>query len=139
LLGAVRKRYKKVFNTTNENSINISDIVVEEEKLNKSLSNNSTILFSPLSLLQINDNNIYAFSDRLIEYLTQHAINHLDTFTKDIERVQSYSKSDINQLKNNSRYNGDIVPGVWDRDFQEYLFKLTKNSKLLRRYNGCYR
>lgn len=88
-------------------------------------------LLSPLGLLQLSDGNIYAFSDRLIEYLLQHAINHLDTFTKDIERIQTYSKSEINYLKNNSRYTGSIVPGVWDIDFQEYLFNLVKKSKNL--------
>ena len=88
-------------------------------------------LFSPLSLLQINDGNIYAFSDRLVEYLVQNVINQLDTFTKDIERVQRYSKSEINQLKNNSRYTGAVVPGVWDKDFQRYLFDLVKNSNII--------
>ena len=89
------------------------------------------ILFSPLSLLQINDGNIYAFSDRLVEYLVQNVINQLDTFTKDIDRVQRYSKSEINWLKNNSRYTGAVVPGVWDKDFQRYLFDLVKNSNII--------
>lgn len=88
-------------------------------------------LFSPLSLLQISDGNIYAFSNRLIEYLTQNAISHLDDFGKNIERVQSYSKSEMNQIKNHSRYTGALVPGVWDKDFQKYLFDLTRDSKIL--------
>jgi hypothetical protein len=45
-------------------------------------------LFSPLGLLQVSDGNIYAFSNRLVEFLTQNAINHLDSFGKNIERVQ---------------------------------------------------
>ena len=36
-------------------------------------------------------------------------------------------------MKNGSRYDGNIVPGVWDKDFQEYLFDLAKNSTLLGR------
>ena len=87
-------------------------------------------LFSPLGLLQVSDGNIYAFSDRLVEFLTQNAINHLDSFGKNIERVQQYSRSDINQIKNSSRYTGILVPGVWDEDFQRYLFNLTKDTRL---------
>lgn len=87
-------------------------------------------LFSPLSLLQISDGNTYAFSNRLVEYLTQNAINHLESFSKNIERVQQYSKSDINYIKNGSRYSEPLVLGVWDKDFQRYLFNLVRTTKL---------
>ena len=95
---------------------------------------NKEPLLSPLGLLQVSDGNIYAFSDRLIEYLVQNVINHLDEFSKDVERVQKYSKSEMNWLKNASRYSGEIVTGVWDKDFQEYLFKLVKDSSILGRH-----
>lgn len=88
--------------------------------------------FSPLGLLQLSDGNTYAFSNRLIEFLLQHAINHLDDFGKNIQRVQEYSKSIENQVKNHSRYTGAIVPGVWDEDFQKYIFDLVKDTNYLK-------
>lgn len=87
---------------------------------------------SPLGLLQVSDGNTYAFSNRLIEFLLQHAINHLDDFGKNIQRVQEYSKSIENQVKNHSRYTGAIVPGVWDEDFQKYIFDLVKDTNYLK-------
>lgn len=126
----------KYLNSTTINSKTVSGNWIRPEVI-QNFNNNPEAemqtepLFSPLSLLQINDGNIYAFSDRLVEYLVQNVINQLDTFTKDIERVQRYSKSEINQLKNNSRYTGAVVPGVWDKDFQRYLFDLVKNSNII--------
>lgn len=107
--------------------------IIEADENNKQISNKIPPLLSPLSLLQINDGNIYAFSDRLIEYLTQNVINHLDTFGKNVERIQQYSKSNINKLKNGTIYSGAVVPGVWDEDLQQYLFELSKNSLILNR------
>ena len=122
--------YSEELNVTKDN---IRDITIIEslELENPSKDIQKEPLLSPLSLLQINDGNIYAFSDRLVEYLVQNVINQLDTFTKDIDRVQRYSKSEINWLKNNSRYTGAVVPGVWDKDFQRYLFDLVKNSNII--------
>lgn len=130
-LDIISKHIDKYYLTSSDNEYeNIIVQILEYEECEISRPA-AEPLFSPLSLLQINDGNIYAFSDRLVEYLVQNVINQLDTFTKDIERVQRYSKSEINQLKNNSRYTGAVVPGVWDKDFQRYLFDLVKNSNII--------
>ena len=120
------------FTSEQWHAITVEIFDIEEIKTN--LTQAKSPLLSPLGLLQVSDGNIYAFSDRLVEYLVQNVINHLDEFSKDIERIQTYSKSEINWLKNASRYYGDIVPGVWDKDFQRYLFDLVKDSKILGRH-----
>ena len=127
----IKNRYASVLNTSVEN-LQITDLS-EAVIVNPEYKKYEKPLLSPLGLLQVSDGNIYAFSDRLVEYLVQNVINHLDEFTKDIERVQQYSKSDINYIKNIDRYTGDIVPGVWDKDFQTYLFNLVEQSKILGR------
>ena len=105
--------------------------VIKDEEVS-GLESPQLAQFSPLGLLQVSDGNTYAFSNRLIEFLLQHAINHLDDFGKNIQRVQEYSKSLENQVKNHSRYTGAVVPGVWDEDFQKYIFELVRNTNYLK-------
>ena len=88
-------------------------------------------MLSPLGLLQLSTGEDYAFSNRLIEYLTQNVINPLDSFGKDIERVQNYASSLECLQKNGNRYSGYYVKGVWDDSLRKFLFELTKNSKVL--------
>ena len=85
-------------------------------------------MISPLGLLQLNDTNTYAFSDRLIEYLLQNVINPLEEFGKNIERVQKYISSNTHQIKNNSRYMKNYTNGVWDDDIREFLFKISRDT-----------
>lgn len=91
------------------------------------------ILSSPLGLLQLSDGNVYAFSNRLIEYLLQNVINPLDSFSGDISRIQKYSKSQQNKLKNGDTYSGYFTDGVWDDGLREYLLNLVRNTKYLQR------
>ena len=84
--------------------------------------------FSTVGLLQINTGNSYAFSNRLIEYLLQHVITHLDTFTDNTKRIQEYASSTINQEKNGSKYKSTFVPGVWNESLKQYLFELAADS-----------
>lgn len=132
-------------NTNLFNSPGLEEILEVKYKVETIIESQSSIpnptykkyeepLLSPLGLLQMSDGNTYAFSDRLIEYLLQNAINHLDEFGGDISRIQKYAKSEINALKNNTlAYQGATVDGVWDEDLRRYLFNLTKKSKYLSR------
>lgn len=59
-------------------------------------------LYTNLSLLYINDKVSYAFTNRLIEYLSNNVISHKDLFDKDIQTISE-------QLKiSNSRYYNEI-------------------------------
>lgn len=49
----------------------------------------NTYLLSSLSLLRINDRNIYAFSDALVEYLLMNAITSQENISQNILRVQN--------------------------------------------------
>ena len=111
----------------------ISQITYSQSDLEplKISSNTHKLLFSPLGLLQVNDGQIYAFSNRLLEYLLQHAINHLDVFGKNIQRIQEYSTSRLNQQKNKSMYTGNYIPGVWDTQLQEYLLELIEKAIII--------
>lgn len=80
---------------------------------------------SPLGLLQWSDGNIYAFSDRLIEYLVRNVISSQETITDNILRVQelisSYTTSNANLFP---RYTSSYSPGVWDDSMQKYIYSL---------------
>ena len=89
-------------------------------------------MISPLGLLQLSDGNVYAFSNRLIEYLLQNVINPLEQFDKNIYRVQKYISSVQHGMSNGSRYQGNYVEGVWDNDMQKYLFDLCKDNKYVK-------
>ena len=86
------------------------------------------VMFSPLGLLQVNDGNSYAFSNRLIEYLLQNVICNMESFGKNIQRVQEYVSSDINRLVNDDLYVKEYIPGVWSEDLQEHLFDLARKT-----------
>ena len=61
----------------------------EDEPNNISSQTLNTYLLSSLSLLRINDRNIYAFSDALIEYLLMNAITSQENISQNILRVQN--------------------------------------------------
>ena len=93
---------------------------------------NQTLL-SDLSLTQIAGNVSYAFSDRLIEYLTYNVITSEETITQNILRVQQYASSLINaKLNHTEPFNMSLsTPDVWDTKLQTYLFNLAKESKYI--------
>lgn len=86
------------------------------------------VMFSPMGLLQVNDGNSYAFSNRLIEYLLQNVICNMESFGKNIERIQQYASSDINRLVNDDLYLNSYIPGVWSVDLQEHLLDLARKT-----------
>lgn len=93
---------------------------------------NQTLL-SDLSLNQIAGTVSYAFSDRLIEYLTYNVITSEETITQNISRVQQYASSLINaKLNYTEPFNmSSSTPDVWDTKLQTYLFNLAKESKYI--------
>lgn len=93
---------------------------------------NQTLL-SDLSLTQITGTVSYAFSDRLIEYLTYNVITGEETITQNISRVQQYASSLINaKLNHTEPFNMlSSTPDVWDTKLQNYLFNLAKESKYI--------
>ena len=93
---------------------------------------NQTLL-SDLSLTQIAGTVSYAFSDRLIEYLTYNVITSEETITQNILRVQQYASSLINaKLNYTEPFNMlSSTPDVWDTKLQTYLFNLAKESKYI--------
>ena len=93
---------------------------------------NQTLL-SDLSLTQIAGSVSYAFSDRLIEYLTYNVITSEETITQNISRVQQYASSLINaKLNHTEPFNISLsTPDVWDTKLQTYLFNLAKESKYI--------
>lgn len=93
---------------------------------------NQTLL-SDLSLTQIASTVSYAFSDRLIEYLTYNVITGEETITQNISRVQQYASSLINaKLNHTEPFNMSLsTPDVWDTKLQTYLFNLAKESKYI--------
>lgn len=83
-----------------------------EEYLNK-------ILLSPLSLLTINDRNNYAFSDKLLEYLTLNTITSEENIENNITLVQD-------ALGLNAYI--DVTPGVWNDVIRYESFYFYKNN-----------
>ena len=85
----------------------------------------------------INDNNIYAFSDRLIEYLLLNVITKQDELSKNILNTQlalrQYDTKDLQPgtYTNTLRYNlfdnyiGDKydITGWLDKDLEKYYMK----------------
>lgn len=90
-------------------------------------------LLSDLSLNQIAGTVSYAFSDRLIEYLTYNVITSEETITQNISRVQQYASSLINAKLNHTEPFSMLssTPDVWDTKLQTYLFNLAKESKYI--------
>lgn len=87
---------------------------------------------SPLGLLQLSDGNIYAFSNRLIEYLLLNVISPLDEIGKNTERIQKYAASVTNSSMNiYPPFKVSYTPGVWSDRLRLYLFNLMKDTRSL--------
>lgn len=90
---------------------------------------------SPLGLLQWNDENTYAFSDRLIEYLLLNVVTPHDTISKNIQRLQESSSVVNSGIANYfPPYSSVYSPGVWEEGFRSYLFELMRNVKITSGY-----
>ena len=95
---------------------------INAEELSKlTLKKANSIMLSKLSLLRINDGNIYAFSDRIIEYLLLNVISSDDEISKNVYRTQK-------QLNLDNR--GDTTNGVWDRKMRYMMYRSYVNDRL---------
>lgn len=76
---------------------------IPQQRLNELLINN-------LALLYLNDNNIYAFSERLIEYLTLNVVDKNEELSNNISWAQDTTKFPAEHL------------GVWNNKFRYFLY-----------------
>lgn len=95
-----------------------AEVDVNGEKINH-LKTFST----DLSLLKINDRQKHPFADRLIEYLLDTAITHLDKLDDNIKRTQDY----LMYLRNSPP---EILYGVWDNSTNSAIYDVEKYSSL---------
>jgi len=87
---------------------------------------NHLLLNNRLSLLKINDKQTYAFSDRLIEYLTLNAITSLETIDKNITRVQE--AQGLWGFK-------QMALGIWDEYIRVHFANLMTNNNKIEHYD----
>ena len=101
----------------NQASVDGNDfhIVSSEGELTNKQAN--TMFLSKLSLLKINDNNIYPFSNRLIEYLLHNVITDRDELGLDIGRIQYV-------VTNNT-----TTKGIWNNDIRQNSFNRVIDNK----------
>lgn len=78
------------------------------------------VLLSMPSLALMNDGNIYAFSDKIIEFLSGHMIASQETITNNVRRVQ-------NAIKYHSG-----TPDIWDKTIRYLLY-----NKYMGTYDGA--
>lgn len=80
------------------------------------------------SLIRGLKNEMYAYSDRLIEYLLLNAITQEDDISKNIERVQSYISGYECDKFNGIRFKLPFTKGVWNNEMRLFIYNLvTKN------------
>lgn len=81
------------------------------------------------SLTRSTENKLYAFSDRLIEFLTLNVISHTDDISKNIERVQNYASSYNCLEKNLVNYKFSFTKGIWSNSLRVFLYDLVVRNK----------
>lgn len=91
--------------------------IPERVKNNSSNYNLYPLQLSPLGLLQWNDHNTYAFSNRLIEYLLSSVITSNETIIGNIELVQRKLPPNIS-----------FVPGVWNDAMKDNFYSQRMSS-----------
>ncbi len=84
-----------------------------------------------LQLLAGNTGISHPFADRLLEYLLENVITHLDETTDNIKRVQEV----IGEFKNSnlpeSHKKSITLDGIWDDSFKHYLYQsITNNNSI---------
>lgn len=93
-------------------------VVVNAESIDRFTSTQVDNMFkSNLSLLQMSDNNIYAFSDRLIEYLLLNVIESNESIDNNIKYIRDYVFP----------YNKDNK-GIWDFNLRNTLYNMYMSS-----------
>ena len=73
------------------------------------------------SLLSRNDGYIYAYSNKLIEYLLENVITSEEPFWQTIQKVQGY-------LEELGVYSSQFTPGVWDNLIRLYAYMWYMNE-----------
>lgn len=92
------------------------------------------VLRSKLSLLKLNDHNIYAFSDRLLEYLTGQAITPLDTIGYNFIRANTgFYDVSHNAVDIDGKYSK--VDRVWTDKLRRYYYNSLINSVKIEHYD----
>lgn len=112
---------------------NESSIVVQENYKTTSKTfcdSNSCRMFPDVinpSLISLNTNTTYAFSNRLLEYLLDHVITEHDPITKNIEEVQT-SLAAIYPEYNKSFIKRVHKKGFWDSDIKRLVLDLYEKT-----------
>lgn len=91
----------------------------------------NNLLTKNISLLQFNDGNIYAFSDKLIEYLLLNVINKNDAITRNTQLSQKYIRAQL-QIANDSHideYDTHIYDGEWNNYLRSVVYRMYCNNK----------
>lgn len=91
--------------------IEFKESIESESNINNYLNN---YLYNLLSLLYINDQNSYAFTPRLFEYLVNNVIIKSNQFPQNIKNIQKY----LNNLNNNI-----AEDGIWSDNLRIGVFK----------------
>ena len=91
-----------------------------------SMDDQDKLFISDLSLLKLNDKNSYAFSDRLIEYLTLNAITPIDDIDKNFTLVQNALGLTTENYVNK---------GIWSAVMREAIFNSTMENLNVEHYD----
>lgn len=91
---------------------NIDKIIDAEGIDNLSDKEINELFIGQLSLLQLNDEKVHPFADRLVEYLLWNTITSTDTIGNNISRVQ--------EMASNFDINAEFLDGVWT-NYLRYL------------------
>ena len=106
-------------NLFNSSSVQAFNFIVDS-MYNATENSKNKYLLSNLSLLQMSTSQIYAFNNRLIEYLLLNVIDNTETIDNNVTRVQEILKL-TNRL--------DIIPSVWSDRMRCDLYKKYMSSK----------
>ena len=87
------------------------------------------------SLSLLADNNRYAFSYRLVEYLVHNVICDIDEIENNIERVQKeistrdYTIDDGTDDGTKTTFQNTYIKGIWDKNMTGFISTIIANSK----------
>lgn len=81
------------------------------------------------ALTRVTTNKLYAFSDKLIEYLLLNAVTNTDEITDNVKRVQQYANSLTCFNTSNVRYTAPYTKGIWSNSLQAFLYDLLVRNK----------
>lgn len=108
-IGSLQKHNYSVNNYDNKESYekeSVPSVVTDKTKIK---------LISSLQLLSINSLISHPFADRLLEYLVDNAITHLDAVSDNIKRIQKYL------CASNKNYAIDVY-GQWGNDYNNRIY-----------------